>query len=144
MASPSQIKRIGVLGSGEVGQTLSRGFKDHGYDVRIGTRTPAKLGDFSRKTKIKAATFGEVAEWCQAAVLAIHGTAALDAVALAGPEHLSGKPVLDATNPPGLTPIVWGWAFVTLGLGGLGATWAALGLVRDRAPRAAEAGSELG
>jgi MFS family permease len=47
--------------------------------------------------------------------------------------------VLDATNPAGVTPTVWGWAFVTLGLGGLGATWAALGLARDPAPRAAEA-----
>lgn len=47
--------------------------------------------------------------------------------------------VLDATNPAGVTPTAWGWAFVTLGLGGLGATWAALGLSRDPAPRAAEA-----
>jgi len=47
--------------------------------------------------------------------------------------------VLDATNPAGVTPTAWGWAFVTLGLGGLGATWAALGLARDPAPRAAEA-----
>jgi MFS family permease len=47
--------------------------------------------------------------------------------------------VLDATNPAGHTPTAWGWAFVTLGLGGLGATWAALGLARDPAPRAAEA-----
>jgi MFS family permease len=46
--------------------------------------------------------------------------------------------VLDATNPAGVTPTAWGWAFVTLGLGGLGATWAALGLARDPAPRAAE------
>lgn len=30
--------------------------------------------------------------------------------------------VLDLTNPPGLRPTTWGWAFVTLGLGGLGAT----------------------
>jgi MFS family permease len=29
--------------------------------------------------------------------------------------------VLDATNAPGVTPTVWGWAFGTLGLGGVGA-----------------------
>jgi MFS family permease len=30
--------------------------------------------------------------------------------------------VLDLTNPPGLRPATWGWAFAALGLGGLGAT----------------------
>ena len=38
--------------------------------------------------------------------------------------------VLDATNPPGATPTVWGWAFVTLGRGGAVATACAWGLPR--------------
>ena len=38
--------------------------------------------------------------------------------------------VLDLTNPPGVTPTVWGWSFVTLGLGGVAATWCAWGLSR--------------
>jgi MFS family permease len=45
--------------------------------------------------------------------------------------------VLKATNATGVSPTMWGWAFVTLGLGGLGATLCALGLPRkpiDRAP----------
>jgi MFS family permease len=42
--------------------------------------------------------------------------------------------VLDATNAPGATPTTWGWAFVTLGMGGAGAAWSAFGLARDRAP----------
>ena len=42
--------------------------------------------------------------------------------------------VLDATNPSGVPPATWGWAFVSLGLGGAGAAWAAFGLARDRAP----------
>ena len=40
--------------------------------------------------------------------------------------------VLDLSNPPGVTPTIWGWAFVSLGLGGAAATWCAWGLVRDR------------
>lgn len=36
--------------------------------------------------------------------------------------------VLDATNPPGLTPAIWGWAFSALGAGGLVATICAYGL----------------
>ena len=55
--------------------------------------------------------------------------------------------VLDLTNPPDLTPTVWGWAFSTLGLGGLVATWCAWGL--ERVPpagraRAAGAGAAPG
>ncbi|MGH7277004.1 MAG: MFS transporter [Candidatus Rokuibacteriota bacterium] len=41
--------------------------------------------------------------------------------------------VLDLTNAPGPFPTAWGWAFVTLGLGGLGAAWCAHGLAPDRA-----------
>ncbi len=36
--------------------------------------------------------------------------------------------VLDATNPPGATPAIWGWAYVLLGCGGLIATICAYGL----------------
>jgi MFS family permease len=51
--------------------------------------------------------------------------------------------VLDATNPPGATPATWGWAFVALGLGGVGAAWCAFGLARDRAPASAGARTVL-
>ena len=40
--------------------------------------------------------------------------------------------VLDLTNAPGPFPIAWGWAFVTLGLGGLAAAYCAWGLRPDR------------
>jgi MFS family permease len=39
--------------------------------------------------------------------------------------------VLDLTNAPGPIPTAWGWAFVTLGLGGLAAAWCARGLAPD-------------
>jgi MFS family permease len=39
--------------------------------------------------------------------------------------------VLDATNPAGGTLTTWGWAFVSLGVGGAGATWCAWRLPRD-------------
>lgn len=41
--------------------------------------------------------------------------------------------VLDLTNAPGPFPTAWGWAFVTLGLGGLAAAYCAWGLRPDRA-----------
>ena len=65
--------KVGILGSAVVGQTLARGFKTHGHDVRIGSRTPAKLADFSSSTGIAAATSADVAKWADLIVLAVHG-----------------------------------------------------------------------
>jgi predicted dinucleotide-binding enzyme len=91
--------RIAVIGSGVVGQTLAKGFKAHGYDVRIASRSPEKLAEFSGASGIPSASSGEAAAWCEAAVLAVHGTAAENAVREAGVDNLSGKPVIDVTNP---------------------------------------------
>jgi predicted dinucleotide-binding enzyme len=95
---------FGVLGSGEVGQVLAAGLKRHGYQVRIGSRTPAKLADFSRESGIPAGTFADVAEWGEAVVLSVAGTAALAALKLVGAERLAGKLVVDTTNPIGDDP----------------------------------------
>jgi predicted dinucleotide-binding enzyme len=103
MAPPTP-KRFGVLGSGEVGQVLAKGLAANGYDVRIGTRTAGKLAQFSKSTGIREGSFEEVAAWAEAAVLAVLGTAALDAVALAGPHNLAGKLVIDTTNPSSNEP----------------------------------------
>src|SRR3982751_262660 len=93
------MQKIGVSGSGEVGQTLARGFKKHGYDVRIGTRTPAKLAEFSTSSGIAAGTFPEVAAWADALVLSVHGPAAEEAARTAGVDNLKGKVVIDTNNP---------------------------------------------
>lgn len=99
MAVSSTPRRFGVLGSGEVGQVLAKGLAANGYDVRIGTRSPGKLAEFSKSTGIPEASFQDVAAWAEAVVLAVLGTAALDAVSLAGPANLNGKLVIDTTNP---------------------------------------------
>jgi predicted dinucleotide-binding enzyme len=99
MVVTSTPKRFGILGSGEVGQTLAKGLTANGYEARIGTRTPGKLAAFSKKTGIEEGTFAKVAGWAEAAVLAVLGTAAIDAVALAGDGNLQGKLVIDTTNP---------------------------------------------
>ena len=93
------MQKIGVIGSGEVGQTLARGFKKHGYDVRIGTRTPAKLAEFSTSSGIAAGTFPDVAAWAEALVLSVHGPAAEEAARTAGIDNLKGKVVIDTNNP---------------------------------------------
>ena len=93
------MEKIGVIGSGAVGQTLAKGFKQHGYDVRIASRTPAKLKDFSAESGIPAVTFAEAAAWGDVIVLAVHGAAAQEAARTAGAQNLSGKVVIDTTNP---------------------------------------------
>ena len=39
-------RKVGVLGSATVGQTLAAGFLKLGFETRIGTREPAKLAEF--------------------------------------------------------------------------------------------------
>ena len=70
--------RFGVLGSAIVGQTLARGLAGHGYDIRIGSRSPEKLAEFSSTTDVPAGTFADVAAWAEHLVLAVAGTAAED------------------------------------------------------------------
>src|SRR5688500_11819538 len=82
--------RVGVRSSGDVGQVLANGLQAQGYEDRIGTRTPGKLAKFSKSTGIAEGTFRDVAAWAEAVVLAVLGTAALDAIELAGPNNLSG------------------------------------------------------
>jgi predicted dinucleotide-binding enzyme len=91
--------KIGVIGSAVVGQTLADGFKKHGYDVRIASRTPEKLADFSKSSGIAAGSFADVAAWADAVVLAVAGTAAEAALREIGPQNLAGKTVIDTTNP---------------------------------------------
>jgi 8-hydroxy-5-deazaflavin:NADPH oxidoreductase len=90
---------FGVLGSGDVGQVLAKGLKDHGYEVRIGSRTPAKLARYSKETGITAGTFGEVARWGEALVLSVLGSAAESVMDLVGKEQVGGKLIIDTTNP---------------------------------------------
>jgi len=89
---------FGVLGSGEVGQVLAKGLKAQGYGVRIGSRTPAKLADFSKETGIPTGTFAEVARWGEALVLSVRGDAAEQVLAQIGRDATRGTLVVDTTN----------------------------------------------
>jgi predicted dinucleotide-binding enzyme len=94
------MKKIAVLGSGTVGETLANGFLKHGHEVMRGSRDASKLGSWKEKAgpKAQAGTFAEAARFADVAVLAVKGTAALEAVGLTG-GALDGKVVIDATNP---------------------------------------------
>ena len=93
------MKKIGIIGSGIVGQTLANGFVKHGYDVVIGTNTPAKRDELAAKTKARVGSFDDVAKFGEIVVLATKGTAAEAALKAAGLANLDGKTVIDTTNP---------------------------------------------
>jgi predicted dinucleotide-binding enzyme len=94
-------KKIGVLGSGTVAQTLAAGFVKHGYDVKMGTRDSSKLTEFLGKQggKISAGSFADAAAFGEILVLAVKGKVAHDALGLAGDANLKGKTIIDPTNP---------------------------------------------
>jgi predicted dinucleotide-binding enzyme len=87
-------KKIGIIGSGIVGQTLANGFVRHGYDVMIGTNTPAKREELKARTNAKAGvgSFEEAATFGEIVVLATKGTAAEAALKAAGLANSKARP----------------------------------------------------
>ena len=94
---------MGILGSGEVGQALGRGFASRGYSVMLGSRTPGsdKLKTWVGKNGPRASTgtFAQASAYGDILVLATLGSAAEDAIDLARPANFRGKLLIDATNP---------------------------------------------
>jgi predicted dinucleotide-binding enzyme len=95
------MKKIGVIGSGQVGQALANGFIKHGYSVMIGSRDAEKLSEWKQKGGAQAhlGSVEEAAQFGDIIVLAVKGEAALEALALAGSANLANKTVIDTTNP---------------------------------------------
>lgn len=92
--------KVGILGSGEVAQTLGAGFLAHGHEVTLGTRDLSKLADWAAANPSGAIeSFAGAAAFGEVLVLAVKGSVAQDVLRLAGAENLAGKPVLDTTNP---------------------------------------------
>jgi hypothetical protein len=95
--------RIGVLGTGLVGQTIATKLVTLGHEVMMGSRTAdnGKAAEWvtragegaSQGTFADAAAFGELNVNCTA------GSATLDALALAGAANLAGKVLIDIANP---------------------------------------------
>jgi hypothetical protein len=101
-------KKVGVLGSGSVAKVLARGFISNGYNVMLGTRDASKLSDFqNRNPAAKVGSFEQAAAHGELVVLAVKGivagTLVTDLIT-----HLSGKTIIDTTNPIAAAPPVNG------------------------------------
>ena len=100
------MKKVGIIGSGVVAKALGDGFIKHGYEVMLSSRDGAKLKDWKEKAGAHAhiGSFEEAAKFGKIVVLAVKGSAAVDAVEEAGPQNLQWKTVIDTTNPIDATP----------------------------------------
>jgi predicted dinucleotide-binding enzyme len=95
--------RVGVLGTGMVGETIGAKLVQLGHEVRMGSRSAtnekaaawaAKGGErASHGTFADAAAFGEILFNCTS------GNGSVEALTQAGAENLAGKLLLDVANP---------------------------------------------
>lgn len=103
--------KIGIIGSGLVGQTLGAKLVEVGEDVVLGTRTPgdlddkrgmgAPLSDWVKKTdnKGRVGNFADAAAHGEIVINATAGTASVEALTLAGEGNLDDKILIDVANP---------------------------------------------
>jgi predicted dinucleotide-binding enzyme len=87
--------KIGIIGSGHIGGTLTRRFQDLGHDVTIAnSRGPETLGDIARETGATAGTVEEAAAAGEVVVIAVPVRAVPDLPSAA----FRDKVVVDANN----------------------------------------------
>ncbi|HUK30920.1 MAG TPA: NAD(P)-binding domain-containing protein [Candidatus Acidoferrum sp.] len=100
--------KIGILGSGDVGQALGRGFISRGHEVKMGSRDAnnEKAVAWAKQAGSRASTgvFADAARFGEVIVLATLWSGTENVLRLAGPENLAGKVLIDATNPLVFTP----------------------------------------
>ena len=94
--------RIGIIGSGDVAQSLSAGLLAAGHSVMLGTRDqkkkPLLAWNKSLPKPVEIGSTTQAAAFGELAILAVAWHAAEDVLTLVRPE-LAGKVVIDVTNP---------------------------------------------
>ena len=106
--------KIGVFGTGMVGQTIAAALAAKGHEVMIGTRdvqkslahtenNPFGMPGFgvwiTRNPQIRVGTFAEAAAFGELLVNATNGMGSLPALEAAGAEKLGSKVLIDISNP---------------------------------------------
>ena len=106
--------KISVLGTGIVGQTIGAKLDQLGHEVYVGTRnanetlaksevnqmTGKSFSDWHRDhPKIRIKDFKEIPEESDIIINATSGSGSLSALKLVGKSRLSGKILLDISNP---------------------------------------------
>jgi predicted dinucleotide-binding enzyme len=103
--------KIGIIGSGVVGQTLGAKLAEQGLSVVLGTRNPERLDekrglgetlrDWLARVDGKGGvvTFPDAAAHGEIVINATAGTVSLEALAQASAKNLGGKILIDVANP---------------------------------------------
>lgn len=94
--------KIGILGSGGVGQVLAVAFKNENHEVVLATRNPSKEGLkqwIETNPGIPVVSYSDAGMQSDLLVLAVKGSSALEVLTLTGKETLKNKIVIDACNP---------------------------------------------
>ena len=93
--------RIGIIGAGNVGGTLGKGWMKKGHSVKFGLRetSVSKLDELRKEVgaDAEAASVRDAASFGDVVVLATPWGTTEKAIRSAG--NLSGKTLLDCTNP---------------------------------------------
>jgi predicted dinucleotide-binding enzyme len=117
--------RIAVLGTGNVGQTLSGKLTELGHQVMLGTRNVDNT--MTRNTKdiyggppfsewygahkdIRLGSYSEAAVFSELVINATNGSGSISALKMAGVAALNGKTLIDVANPldqsKGMPPVI--------------------------------------
>jgi len=106
--------KIGIIGTGSVGQTLAARLTEMGHQVVIGTRDVARkltesqpdqygnppIGEWLKSQPgISLVTFDEAARHGELIINASKGAATIEALQQAGADNLRGKVLIDVGNP---------------------------------------------
>jgi 8-hydroxy-5-deazaflavin:NADPH oxidoreductase len=106
--------RLGILGTGTVGKTIAARLAGLEHDVMVGTRNPEETTSrtepdpygnppFSawqeEHPEVKLGTFAQAAAHGEMIVNATAGAVSLEALEQAGEDNLSGKVLIDISNP---------------------------------------------
>jgi 8-hydroxy-5-deazaflavin:NADPH oxidoreductase len=95
--------KIGVLGTGMVGEAIGTKLVQLGHEVQMGSRTAnnEKAAAWVKQNGEKATqgTFADAAAFGEILFNCTSGGASLEALKMAGPENLNGKVLIDIANP---------------------------------------------
>jgi len=106
--------RLGILGTGTVGKTIATRLAGLEHEVMVGTRNPQETTSRTESDRygnppfsawqqehpeVKLGTFAEAATHGEMIVNATAGAVSLEALEQAGEDNLSGKGLIDLSNP---------------------------------------------
>jgi 8-hydroxy-5-deazaflavin:NADPH oxidoreductase len=95
--------KIGVLGTGMVGQAIATKLASLGHEIRMGSRKAGNEDAVAWVTEVgkgaSEGTFADAAQFGELVVNCTAGVASVDALTAAGAENLAGKVLVDIANP---------------------------------------------